>query len=79
MLFGVFNIREAKLKQKREKIKAAKRAIPRDIEFVCFKNRYGESNYLKYYAHFDYFIPVDILRFIFMLLHEGKLWTFDAA
>ena len=54
--------KEAKLKQKREKVKAAKRAIPRDIEFVCLKNRYGESNYtckFKYYAQFDYFIPLD--------------------
>ena len=54
--------KEAKLKQKREKVKAAKRAIPRDIEFVCLKNRYGESNYtckFKYYAQFDYFIPVE--------------------
>ena len=53
---------EAKLKQKREKVKEAKRAIPRDIEFVCLKNRYGESNYtckFKYYAQFDLFIPVD--------------------
>ena len=53
--------KEVKLKQKREKVKAAKRAIPRDIEFVCLKNRYGESNYtcnFKYYAQFDYFVPV---------------------
>lgn len=57
--------KEAKLKAKREKVKAAKRAIPRDIEFVCLKNRYGESNYtcrFKYYAQFDYFIPVDNSR-----------------
>ena len=57
----IFN-KEAKLKQKREKVKAAKRASPRNIEFVCLKNRYGESNYscnFKYYAQFDYFIPVD--------------------
>ncbi len=54
--------KEAKLKQKREKVKAAKRATPRDIEFVCLKNRYGESNYtcrFHYYAQYDYFIPVD--------------------
>lgn len=54
--------KDTKLKQKREKVKTAKRAIPRDIEFVCLKNRYGESNYtcnFKYYAQFDYFIPTD--------------------
>ena len=57
--------KEAKLKQKREKVKAAKRAAPRDIEFVCLKNRYGESNYscrFHYYAQFDYFIPVEDTR-----------------
>ena len=54
--------KEGKLKDKREKIKQAKRAIPRDIEFVCLKNRYGDSNYtcrFKYYAQFDYFVPVE--------------------
>ena len=54
--------KEGKLKYKREKIKQAKRAIPRDIEFVCLKNRYGDSNYtcrFKYYAQFDYFVPVE--------------------
>ena len=54
--------KEAKLKAKREKVKAAKRSIPRDIEFVCLKNRYGESNYscqFHYYAQFGYFIPKD--------------------
>mgnify|MGYP007102023582 FL=1 len=57
--------KEAKLKQKREKVKAAKRATPRDIEFVCLKNRYGESNYscqFHYYAQFDYFVPVEAPR-----------------
>ena len=57
--------KEAKLKAKREKVKAAKRAVPRDIEFVCLKNRYGESNYacnFKYYAQFDYFVPVEAPR-----------------
>ncbi len=57
--------KEAKLKQKREKVKAAKRAVPRDIEFVCLKNRYGESNYscrFHYYAQFDYFVPIEAPR-----------------
>ncbi|MBR1438814.1 MAG: hypothetical protein IJ587_09795 [Synergistaceae bacterium] len=57
--------KDAKLKAKREKIKAAKRATPRDIEFVCLKNRYGESNYtcnFKYYAQFDYFVPAEAPR-----------------
>ena len=53
---------EKKLKAKREKIRVAKRAKPREIEFVCLKNRYGESNYtckFKYYPQYDYFIPVE--------------------
>lgn len=53
---------EKKLKAKREKIRMAKRAKPREIEFVCLKNRYGESNYtckFKYYPQYDYFIPVE--------------------
>ena len=57
--------KEAKLKQKREKVKSAKRATPRDIEFVCLKNRYGESNYscrFHYYAQFDYFVPIEAPR-----------------
>lgn len=52
--------KDKNLKSKREKVKEAKLAKPRDIEFVCLKNRYGESNYkckFKYYAEYDYFIP----------------------
>ena len=52
--------KDKNLKSKREKVKEAKSAKPRDIEFVCLKNRYGESNYkckFEYYAEYDYFIP----------------------
>ena len=52
--------KEKNLKSKREKVKEAKSAKPHDIEFLCLKNRYGESNYrcgFKYYAQYDYFIP----------------------
>lgn len=58
--------KDAKLRQKRDKIKAAKRATPRDIEFVCLKNRYGESNYtckFRYFAQFDLFLPYDDLEY----------------
>ena len=54
--------KDTNLKAKREKIKQAKNAKPRDIEFVCLKNRYGESNYtcrFQYFAEYDYFKPVD--------------------
>lgn len=50
-----------KVKEKREKIAAAKEAIPRDIELVCLKNRYGKSRYavqFTYYPQYDYFAPV---------------------
>ena len=49
-----------KLKEKREKVKAAKLENPRKIELVCLKNRYGKSSYscgFKYYPQFDYFVP----------------------
>ena len=54
-LFG----NDAKLKPKREAVKEAKIANPRDIELVCLKNRYGVSSYscrFKYYARYDYFL-----------------------
>ncbi len=53
--------KEAKLKAKREAVKQAKIANPREIELVCLKNRYGVSSYscrFKYYAKYDYFLPV---------------------
>ena len=51
--------KDAKLKAKREMVKEAKVANPREIELVCLKNRYGVSSYscnFKYYARFDYFM-----------------------
>lgn len=53
--------KESKLKAKREAVKKAKIADPRDIELVCLKNRYGVSSYtcrFKYYARYDYFLAV---------------------
>ncbi len=52
--------KEAKLKAKRDAIREAKIADPRDIELVCLKNRYGVSSFtckFKYYARHDYFLP----------------------
>lgn len=49
-----------KLKEKREKVKAAKLEVPRKIELVCLKNRYGKSSYscgFNYYPQFDLFEP----------------------
>ena len=51
---------EGKIKEKREAIAAAKEAMPRDIELMCLKNRYGKSRYsvlFSYYPQYDYFVP----------------------
>ena len=53
----IFDSKE-KIKQKREKVRAAKKASPRKIELCCLKNRYGVSNfscYFDYYPEFDLF------------------------
>lgn len=50
------------LNEKREAVRKAKLANPREIELVCLKNRYGKSSYkcgFKYFAKFDLFIPDD--------------------
>ena len=57
----VFN-GEGKVKEKREAIAAAKEAMPRKIELVCLKNRYGKSRYtahFTYYPQYDYFVPAE--------------------
>ena len=56
----IFN-EDKKLKDKRNVVKAAKKANPRRIEFLCLKNRYGIANYtchFDYYAQYDLFLPV---------------------
>lgn len=53
----IFDDEKGKTKQKRDKIREAKAKMPRDIELVCLKNRYGISSYyagFKYYPQFDY-------------------------
>ena len=45
---------------KREIIRKAKLANPRELELVCLKNRYGRSSYkcgFKYYTKYDLFVP----------------------
>ena len=42
--------------EKREKIKAAKAQIPRKLELVCIKNRFGQN----YTCHFDYYAQYDL-------------------
>lgn len=51
---------EKKVKEKREKLKAAKVADPRKIELVCLKNRNGRPSFscnFTYYPKFDLYIP----------------------
>lgn len=46
--------------RRRERLAEAKDAIPRDVELVCLKNRYGRSRYkarFVYYPQYDYFMP----------------------
>lgn len=46
------------INKKREAMRNAKAAMPRDIELVCLKNRYGRSGYtmnFKYYPQWDLF------------------------
>ena len=57
----IFN-QDKKLKDKREKVRQAKAATPREIELVCLKNRYGISSYsvrFNYYPQYDLFMEVD--------------------
>lgn len=56
----IFNL-QAKINEKRQKVKEAKAANPRRIELVCLKNRFGISSYscmFDYYPQYDYFCPV---------------------
>lgn len=46
--------------KRRERLAEAKDAIPRDVELVCLKNRYGRSYYrarFDYYPQYDYYKP----------------------
>ena len=52
----VFN-KSDKIKEKRERIKAAKAANPRQIELVCLKNRYGIANFT---CSFEYMPNCDL-------------------
>lgn len=52
--------KEGKMKKKRERIRQAKAANPREIELLCLKNRYGISSfscYFNYYPANDLFRP----------------------
>lgn len=51
---------DKKTVEKRKLIADAKEAIPRDIELICLKNRFGKTRYtarFTYYPQYDYFAP----------------------
>ena len=53
---------QGKINEKRALIKNAKSVIPRKIEFVCLKNRFGVSSfecYFDYYSDRDLFVSKD--------------------
>ena len=58
----IFKTDEGKDKaKKRERIAEAKEAVPRDVQLVCIKNRYGRSRYscrFTYYPQYDLFEPL---------------------
>lgn len=50
--------KQNKINEKRQRIKEAKREVPRKIELVCLKNRFGISSYsclFDYYSKYDLF------------------------
>ena len=53
----LFNSSKDKIKEKRDMIKEAKAANPRQIELVCLKNRYGVANFT---CKFDYMPDCDL-------------------
>lgn len=55
--------KEAKLQSKRYFVREAKNDVPRKIELLTLKNRYGRANtryFFNYYPQFDMFTPYDI-------------------
>ena len=58
----LFSSSNAKIKDKRRKIRKEKAANPRRIELVCLKNRYGIANFscgFNYYPALDLFKETD--------------------
>lgn len=48
--------------KKRDRVREAKQEMPRQVELVCLKNRYGISSYkasFEYYPQFDLFRPAE--------------------
>lgn len=68
--------KEKQIKEKRERIKAAKGENPREIQLVCLKNRYGSPDWTidyKYYPQYDFFEEQDPDGFT--EVHEKTPWN----
>ena len=68
---------EGKIKEKREKVKAAKAANPRKIELSCLKNRYGIANYSCYFEYYpanDLFTETSSADADFTTEQEAGAW-----
>ena len=53
--------KDTNTKEKREMIRKAKATLPRRMELVCLKNRYGKATYsveFNYYPNYETFIPI---------------------
>lgn len=53
---------DKKIKEKREAVRLAKLQVPRKIQLICLKNRYGRSSYecgFNYFPKYDLFLPED--------------------
>lgn len=48
-----------KIKEKREKVEAAKNRTPREVELKCLKNRFGKPSF---YVPFDYYSGADLFK-----------------
>lgn len=66
-----------KINEKRQLIKKAKREVPRKIELVCLKNRFGISSYtcqFDYYSNFDWF-KADLTNLNIQDIHDNNTDT----
>ena len=63
--------REGRIKDKRDKIKEAKEAIPRELELVCLKNRFGMSSFTVEFEYQPAFDTFEVPRIGFATIHKA--------
>lgn len=69
----VFN-KQNQVKSRRDRVSEEMGKVPRKIEFVCLKNRYGQSRWRRnfdYFSAYDLFVPED--NFIDITAAAGNL------